>query len=65
MEIVGPIEEGVEEIEEAEGEESERLKLSKDSENVKKSLDPSLPTEQEIKEHYEMGHASKSQRVGL
>eukprot|EP00973_Karenia_brevis_P069728 9695065-Karenia_brevis.AAC.1 len=52
-----------EETEEAEGEieeegvETERLRLAEDSENVKKILDPCLPTEQEIKEHYEMGHA--------
>eukprot|EP00973_Karenia_brevis_P038580 5323163-Karenia_brevis.AAC.1 len=40
-----------------EGVETERLRLAEDSENVKKILDPCLPTEAEIKEHYEMGHA--------
>eukprot|EP00973_Karenia_brevis_P047207 6551679-Karenia_brevis.AAC.1 len=47
-----------EEIEiQEEGVEVERLRLQEDSENVKKILDPCLPTEAEIKEHYEMGHA--------
>eukprot|EP00973_Karenia_brevis_P040878 5656406-Karenia_brevis.AAC.1 len=50
-------EEGAEiEIQE-EGVEVERLRLQEDSENVKKILDPCLPTEAKIKEHYEMGHA--------
>eukprot|EP00973_Karenia_brevis_P022292 3067518-Karenia_brevis.AAC.1 len=40
-----------------EGVETERLKLAEDSENVEKIFDPCLPTEAEIKEHYEMGHA--------
>eukprot|EP00973_Karenia_brevis_P067439 9380299-Karenia_brevis.AAC.1 len=57
MEIVEENEEGEElEIQE-EGVETERLRLPEDSENVKKVLDPCSPTEAEIKEHYEMGHA--------
>eukprot|EP00973_Karenia_brevis_P031217 4308407-Karenia_brevis.AAC.1 len=54
------VEEGNEEEEveiEEEGVETERLKLSEDSGNVKKILGPCLPTEAEIEEHYEMGHA--------
>eukprot|EP00973_Karenia_brevis_P093949 12419987-Karenia_brevis.AAC.1 len=57
MEIAEEKEEGEElEIQE-EGVETERLRLPADSENVKKILDPCLPTEAEITEHYEMGHA--------
>eukprot|EP00973_Karenia_brevis_P038336 5284784-Karenia_brevis.AAC.1 len=56
MEVVEPEDENGEEDDE-EGVEGERLKLSEDSEHMKKILDPSLPAEQEIEEHYEMGHA--------
>eukprot|EP00973_Karenia_brevis_P068405 9514628-Karenia_brevis.AAC.1 len=56
MEIAEENEEEEVEIQE-EGVETERLRLAEDSENVKKILDPCLPTEAEIKEHYEMGHA--------
>eukprot|EP00973_Karenia_brevis_P014673 2001664-Karenia_brevis.AAC.1 len=37
--------------------EGERLKLAEDGEHMKKILDPSLSTEQEVKEHHEMGHS--------
>eukprot|EP00973_Karenia_brevis_P015186 2075931-Karenia_brevis.AAC.1 len=50
-------EEGEEVEIQAEGVEVERLRLQEDSENVKQILDPCLPTEAEINEHYEMGHA--------
>eukprot|EP00973_Karenia_brevis_P090349 12402159-Karenia_brevis.AAC.1 len=40
-----------------EGVEPERLRLQEDGEFVKKIGDPMLPTEQEIKELNEMGHA--------
>eukprot|EP00973_Karenia_brevis_P086067 11935393-Karenia_brevis.AAC.1 len=56
MEIAEENEEEELEIQE-EGVETERLRLSEDSENVKKNLGPCLPTEAEIKQHYEMGHA--------
>eukprot|EP00973_Karenia_brevis_P059980 8347362-Karenia_brevis.AAC.1 len=56
MEVMEPEDENREEDAE-EGVEGERLKLSEDSEHMKNILDPSLPKGQEIKEHYEMGHA--------
>eukprot|EP00973_Karenia_brevis_P024836 3422991-Karenia_brevis.AAC.1 len=56
--VMGEEDEEGEEIEiQEEGVEVERLRLQEDSENVNKILDPCLPTEAEIKEHYEMGHA--------
>eukprot|EP00973_Karenia_brevis_P064820 9003291-Karenia_brevis.AAC.1 len=53
------LESGEEEGEDAlpEGVEGEGLKLAEDGEHTKKILDPSLPTENELKEHYEMGYA--------
>eukprot|EP00973_Karenia_brevis_P063991 8893157-Karenia_brevis.AAC.1 len=58
--VVGEEDEDGEEEMEEEGVETERLRLSEDSENVKKILDPCLPTEGEIKEHYEIWHAVSS-----
>eukprot|EP00973_Karenia_brevis_P085294 11837594-Karenia_brevis.AAC.1 len=52
---VGDEESAEEEV--PEGVEPERIKLQEDGEVVKKIGDPKLPTEQEVKEHYEMGHA--------
>eukprot|EP00973_Karenia_brevis_P084103 11669289-Karenia_brevis.AAC.1 len=52
---VGGEESGGEDL--PEGVEPERLRLHGEGELVKKIADPMLPTEQEVKEHYEMGHA--------
>eukprot|EP00973_Karenia_brevis_P070592 9813126-Karenia_brevis.AAC.1 len=43
--------------EETVGEDPERLRLQDDAEVVKKIGDPMLRGEQEVKEHYDMGHA--------
>eukprot|EP00973_Karenia_brevis_P062632 8708807-Karenia_brevis.AAC.1 len=43
--------------EEPEGIEPERVELQEDGECVEKIGDPMLPSEQEVKEHYEMGHS--------
>eukprot|EP00973_Karenia_brevis_P085849 11907973-Karenia_brevis.AAC.1 len=48
--------EGVDE-EDIVGEDPDRIRLQEDSEVVKKIGDPMLPSEQEVKEHYEMAHA--------
>eukprot|EP00973_Karenia_brevis_P066587 9258156-Karenia_brevis.AAC.1 len=61
------VESGEEEGEDVlpEGVEGERLRLAEDGEHTKKILDPSLPAEHEIKEHYEMGHAVYRNRCDI
>eukprot|EP00973_Karenia_brevis_P078949 10956552-Karenia_brevis.AAC.1 len=49
--------ENEEEIDEGMGEDPERLRLREDGDVVKKIKDPRLPSEDEVKEHFEMGHA--------
>eukprot|EP00973_Karenia_brevis_P012165 1650604-Karenia_brevis.AAC.1 len=44
-------------MEEGIGEDPERLRLREDGDVVKKIKDPRLPSEEEVKEHFEMGHA--------
>ena len=39
------------------GEECERISAKKDGEFFRKLVDPSLPKKEEVKFHYEMGHA--------
>eukprot|EP00973_Karenia_brevis_P014156 1925846-Karenia_brevis.AAC.1 len=39
------------------GEDPERIRLQEDGEVVKKIGDLKLPGEQEVEEHYELGHA--------
>ena len=46
-----------EEISLEEGEEPVRIGLQKDGEFLKKINDPLKPTEEEVKEHFDMGHA--------
>eukprot|EP00973_Karenia_brevis_P076431 10619238-Karenia_brevis.AAC.1 len=43
--------------EEAGGEDPEILRLREDGDVVKNINDPMLPSEEEVKEHYEMGHS--------
>eukprot|EP00973_Karenia_brevis_P014536 1983954-Karenia_brevis.AAC.1 len=38
------------------GEDPERLRLREDGDVVKKVKDPRLPSEDEVREHFEMGH---------
>eukprot|EP00973_Karenia_brevis_P062049 8628423-Karenia_brevis.AAC.1 len=45
-----------------EGVEPERLRLQEEGEVVKKIVDPMLPTEQEVKEHYEIGRDGGKER---
>ena len=42
--------------EEYQGLESERLGLDKEDEVVRKTLDPKLPTDEDVEKHYLMGH---------
>ena len=57
MEEEGEGEEEGEELEvEERGEEGERLKLDKEEDFIREIVDPSLPTEEEVKKHSLMGH---------
>eukprot|EP00973_Karenia_brevis_P057776 8037671-Karenia_brevis.AAC.1 len=44
-------------IDEGVGEDPERQRLREDGDVVKKIKNPRLPSEEEVREHFEMGHA--------
>ena len=55
MEVSDADDEGEDEVEEA-GEECERLALEREGAEVKRLIDPQLPSKKEVEEHWVRGH---------